>query len=136
MANTLYAKGREALLEGSIDMLTDTIKAVLLSATYVANLLTDQFYSTLVSSGGIIAGPVALSGRSGQAGTFSAANITFPAVSSVLAQGTQLVIYKDTGTTTTSPLIGYINVASGLPVTPDNGDLTFAFPSSQQVFTL
>ena len=35
-----------------------------------------------------------------------------------------LVIYKDTGTESTSPLIMYIDTATGLPVTPNGGDIT------------
>jgi hypothetical protein len=41
------------------------------------------------------------------------------------------VIYKDTGTASTSPLIGYFDVvASGLPVTPNGGNITVTFNAS------
>jgi hypothetical protein len=34
-----------------------------------------------------------------------------------------IVYYKDTGTAGTSPLIAYIDTATGLPVTPNGGDI-------------
>ena len=34
-----------------------------------------------------------------------------------------IVIYKDTGTEATSPLIAYIDTATGLPITPNGGDI-------------
>ena len=34
-----------------------------------------------------------------------------------------IVIYVDTGTEATSPLIAYIDTATGLPITPNGGDI-------------
>ena len=34
-----------------------------------------------------------------------------------------IVIVKDTGTEATSPLIAYIDTATGLPITPNGGDI-------------
>ena len=132
MANSLYAKGREAFLEGTIAALTDTLKLSLLSTAYTPNLSTDQFYS-IVSGGAIVAAGVALSGRSGLAGTLSASNVVFPAVTGSTAS--YLALYKDTGSAATSPLIGLIDTAAGLPITPNGGDITVAW-SNGQIFTL
>ena len=33
------------------------------------------------------------------------------------------MIYKDTGSEATSPLIAYIDTATGLPITPNGGDI-------------
>ena len=33
------------------------------------------------------------------------------------------MIYVDTGTEATSPLIAYIDTATGLPITPNGGDI-------------
>jgi hypothetical protein len=42
-----------------------------------------------------------------------------------------LIIYKDTGTASTSPLIYFVDVAaSGLPVTPNGGNITVQFNAS------
>lgn len=132
MANSLYAKGREAYLEGSIASLTDTLKLALLSTAYTPNLSTDQFFS-IVPGGAIVAAGVALSGRSGSAGTLSASNVLFPSVTGSTAS--YLALYKDTGAAGTSPLIGLIDTATGLPVTPNGGDITVAW-SNGQIFTL
>lgn len=133
MANKLYDKGREAFLEGSIAALTDTLKIALVSsATYTPNFATDQFFN-IIPGGAIIAAGVALTGRTGLAGTLSAANVVFTAVSG--GQAAYIVLYKDTGTPSTSPLIGLIDTATGLPVTPNGGDITVAWASGQ-IFTL
>jgi hypothetical protein len=47
------------------------------------------------------------------------------------------VIYKDTGTAATSPLIAYIDTATGLPVTPNGGDITVTWDNgSNKIFKL
>lgn len=54
MANALYDKYRQADLSWSdaglsaaIDVATDTIKVALVSASYTANMSTDQFFSSV-----------------------------------------------------------------------------------------
>jgi hypothetical protein len=133
MANSLYSKGREAFLEGTIAGLTDTIRLSLFTNTYSPNLSTDQFYSTPLAATSATAGPITLTSVTGSAGTLSAANVVFTSVSGSTSQ--YLILYKDTGTTTTSPLIGLIDTATGLPVTPNGGNITVAWASGQ-VFTL
>lgn len=132
MANSMYAHGRELFLEGGCDALTDTLKISLVTTGYTPNLATDQFYS-IISGGNIVAAGVALSGRTGSAGTLSASNVIFTAVSGSTAS--YIPLYKDTGSSSTSPLLGLIDTASGLPVTPNGGDITVAWASGQ-VFTL
>jgi hypothetical protein len=133
MANRFYDKGIEAFLEGSIAALSDTIKAALVSsASYTPNFATDQ-YLNVIPGGAIIAAGVALTSKTGSAGTLSAANTVWTAVSGSAAA--YICLYKDTGTSSTSPLIGLIDTATGLPVTPNGGDITAAWASGQ-VFTL
>jgi hypothetical protein len=132
MANAFYNKGIEKYLEGSIASLTDTIKVLLATTAYTPALTTDEFHS-IIPGGSITAAGVALTGKTGAAGTLSASNLVFTAVSG--SQSAYLAIYKDTGVSGTSPLIGLIDTATGLPVTPNGGDITVAW-SSGQVFTL
>lgn len=133
MANKFFDHGIEAFLEGSIAATSDTIKAALISsASYTPNYSTDQYYS-VIASGAIIAAGVALSSKTGSAGTLSAANTVWTSVSGTAAA--YIALYKDTGTASTSPLIGLIDTATGLPVTPNGGDITAAWASGQ-VFTL
>lgn len=138
MANSLYAKGRNSFLKGEIASLSDTIKVGLWSTSYTPNLTTDQFFNPAVSTsfsvgGAVIAASVALTTKTASAGTLSADNTLFSAVSGSAAA--YVGLYKDTGTTTTSNLIGLIDTATGLPVTPNGGDITVAW-SSGAIFTL
>ncbi|MNC44515.1 hypothetical protein D3C75_934250 [compost metagenome] len=47
--------------------------------------------------------------------------MTFTAVTGASIEA--IVIYADTGTESTSPLIAFIDTATGLPITPNGGDI-------------
>lgn len=124
MANGLFAKARESFLSQnpSIDLDTDTIKAVLVDhGTDTPVLATDQYLSD-ISAGARIATSGALASKTVTDGVFDAADITFTAVTGASVES--IVIYKDTGSAATSPLIAMIDTATGLPVTPNGGDIT------------
>jgi hypothetical protein len=121
MSNALYDKGRQAFLEGSIAWLTDNIKAVLVTSGYTPSTGTDQFLSD-VPGGDRVATSGNLASKTSTSGVADAADLTFTAVSgSAVAYA---VLYKDTGTAGTSPLILIIDTATNLPVTPNGGDIT------------
>lgn len=136
MANALYAKFKESLLSQnpSVDLDTDTIKVALVSSTYTPNTASNQYYSSV---SGVIGTPATLSGKSVTDGVFDASDITFTSVTST-ATVTQLVLYKDTGTASNSPLIALIDSAtSGLPVTPNGGDITVSWDNgANKIFKL
>jgi hypothetical protein len=70
-----------------------------------------------------------LASKSVTNGTFDAADVTFTSVTGVSVEA--LIIFKDTGTAGTSSLICFIDVAaSGLPVTPNGGNITVTFNAS------
>lgn len=122
MANALYDKGRQGFLDGSIDWDTDTIKAVLIDeGTDVPNLATDQFLSD-IAAGARVATSGALSSKTVTDGVADAADTTFTAVSGATVES--LSLYKDTGVEGTSNLICNIDTATGLPLTPNGGDVT------------
>jgi len=135
MANSLYDKGREAFLTGAINWSSDTIKVVLVDgADYTVNLSTDQYLSD-VPSGARVATSSALGSKTTTAGVADAADVTLTAVTGDPSEA--LVIYKDTGVASTSPLIAYIDTATGLPVTPNGGDITIAWDSgANKIFKL
>jgi hypothetical protein len=133
MSNQLYGLGRELFLEGGIDALTATMALSLFTTAYTPNLTTDQYYSTPYGAVTPTAGPVSLTTVTGALGTLSAANTTFTSVSG--SASAYLVLFKNTGTNSTSPLVGLIDTATGLPVTPNGGNITVAWASGQ-VFTL
>lgn len=121
MANTLYDKARQRFLEGNFNLLTDNVKAYLVdTGSYTPNFTTHEFISD-VSTGARIAGPVLLPNRVTTGGAFDADDITFPSVSGASIEA--IILFKDTGTDGTSPLIAYIDSATGLPITPNGGDI-------------
>jgi hypothetical protein len=121
MSNTLYDKGRQRFLEAQFNWLTDTVKVLLVNtSSYTANFSTHEFLSD-VSAGARVAGPVSLASKTSTGGAADAADITFTAVSGSAIGA--IIIYKDTGTEGTSPLIAYIDTATGLPITPNGGDI-------------
>ena len=132
MANALYDLGRESFLKGEISWSSDNIKTVLVdTATYTVNLATDQFLSD-IALGERVATSANLATKTTVAGAADAADVTFTAVTGDISEA--LVIYQDTGTEGTSRLIAYIDTATGLPVTPNGGDIQVQW--SAPIFTL
>lgn len=136
MANALYPKYKEKLLNpgslGStsgtaVDLSDDTIKIALVdTGTYTYNS-SHEFYSSVSSA--VIGTPQTLASKTVTDGVFDAADVTFTGVTGSSIEA--LVIYKDTGTASTSSLIAYIDVvSSGLPVTPNGGNITLQFNAS------
>lgn len=135
MANALYDKGRQRFLEGQFNWLTDTVKVLMIDqAAYVVNLTTHEFLSD-VSLSARITTPVTLTGKSTTGGAADASDVTFSAVSGPSIEA--LVIYKDTGVEATSPLIAYIDTATGLPITPNGGDIIVTWDNgTNKIFKL
>lgn len=121
MVNALYDKGREAFLNAGVNWSVDDIRVVLADASYVANLATHNFLAD-VPAVNRVAVSGALSAKTSTAGVANAAAITFTAVTG--SPGKALVIYKHTGVEATATLIAYIDVATGLPVTPSGANIT------------
>jgi len=122
MANAIYGIARKKFLDADIDLLADNIKVVLVdTATYTVDIDVDDFLDDIP-----VGERVATSGnfttKTTTLGVFDADNITFSSVSGDVSEA--LVIYKDTGAAATSPLIAFIDSATGLPVTPNGGDIT------------
>lgn len=136
MANALYPKYKEKILNpgtlgssqgDSVDLIDDTIKIALIdTGTYTYS--TAHEYWTSASSA-LVGTAATLGTKSITNGTFDAADPTFTSVTGSSVEA--LIIYKDTGSAATSPLIAYIDVASsGLPVTPNGGNITVTFNAS------
>ena len=137
MANSLYNKARESFLSQNpaIDWDTDTIKVVLVDVgAYTVNLATHQYLSD-IASGARIATSGALTGKTVAAGVADAADVTLAAVTGVSVEA--LVIYKDTGSAATSPLIAYLDTVTGLPFTPSGSDVTIMWDDgANKIFKL
>ena len=121
MANALFDKARQRFLEGQFNWNTDTIKAVLVdTGTYTVNLSAHEFLSD-IGTGARISTSGAFTGKSTAGGAADANDVTFTSVTGASIEA--IVLYKDTGTDSTSPLIAFIDTATGLPITPNGGDI-------------
>lgn len=121
MANALYDKARERFLTGQLNWQTDTIKAVLVtSSAYTVNLTAHEYLSDVSQSARVATSP-AFTNKTTANGAADADDVTFTSVSGSVINA--IVLYKDTGVAGTSPLIAYIDTATGLPITPNGGDI-------------
>jgi hypothetical protein len=128
MANALYPISKKAFLDGGIDLLSNDIRVILVDlADYSYNAAHD--FLDDVPGAARVATSAALGTKSTTAGVFDAADITFSAVTG--DQSEALVIYQHTGTEGTSRLIAFFDTGvTGLPVTPNGGDITITWNAS------
>jgi hypothetical protein len=128
MANALYDPARQLMLKTGIDWdnnSTATFKAILLDTGQYTVDLTNHQYVSSVPAGARIK-TATMTNRSIVSGAADADDTTFtavPAGSGTAAIIEAIALYKDTGNEATSPLIAYIDSATGLPITPNGGDI-------------
>ena len=133
MANALYPLFKQELLKGTsgTDLngsgTTGVYVALVDTADYTYSA-SHQYYSSI--SAGVVGTPVELGSKSFTNGLFDAADSTFTAVSGSTAEA--IVLYrKNAGANTTWALIAYIDTgATGLPVTPNGGDISVVWNAS------
>jgi len=127
MANALYPKGKEKFGSALINLPSDTIKIALIDTGVYTYSSTDEFFSA--ASSAVVGTAVTLASKTITNGVFDADNVTFTSVTGASVEA--LIIYKDTGSAATSPLIMYLDVAaSGLPVTPNGNNIDVQFNAS------
>jgi hypothetical protein len=138
MANAVYPKAKESFISQNpaLDLDTDTIKAALVKITgtgAVSYSASDQYWSAI--SSGLVGTAQTLGTKTVTSGKFSSAAATFTAVSS---SGNTLgvVLYKDTGTGSTSPLIAWYDSGTNVPATPNGGDITVTPDGTNGWFTV
>jgi hypothetical protein len=138
MANAIYPRWKEALLQNSADSdldgsgTTGVYAALVDTGTYTYNS-AHQFYSDL---SGIVGTPQEIGAtKSYTNGTFDGGNVTYTAVSGNTVEA--IVLYRqNAGANTTWRLIAYIDAGvTGLPVTPNGGDITITWDAAG-IFTL
>lgn len=133
MANALYPKWKEQLLQftANNNLSAGTVKVALVTAGYTYSS-TNQFYSSVSAS--VVGTPQTIGSKTFTSGVFDGADVTFTAVSG--AQVVALVIYIDTGSAATSPLVAFIDTGvTNLPVTPNGGDINITW-SASGIFSL
>jgi len=137
MANAIYPKYKEALLNNSADSAltgsgaTGLYVALIDTGTYTFSS-AHQFYSSL---SGIVGTDQEITSPTLVNGTVDGGDVTFPTVAGASAEA--LVLYrKNAGANTTWRLIAYIDTSvTGLPVTPNSGDIIITWNASG-IFTL
>lgn len=125
MSNALYPKWKEQLLQftANNNLSAGTVKVALVTAGYTYSS-ANQFYSSVSAS--VVGTPQTLTSKTFTNGVFDAADVTFTAVSG--SQVVSLVIYIDTGSAATSPLVAFIDTGvTNLPVTPNGGDISITW---------
>lgn len=126
MANSLFASGREGFATAAVNWLTDTIKVTAIdTADDTISLSTDDFFNDVAGAARV--STATLTGKTAAAGVLDSADPTFPAVTG--DQFEALIYWKDTGTESTSRLLIWIDSATGLPLTPNGGEVAVIQPA-------
>lgn len=135
MANALFNKGREGFATGAVNWTSDDIRVILIDVQdYTVNLATHDFLDDIPVAARV-AVSASLTGKTATDGIVDAADVTFTAVTG--DQSEALVIYKHTGTESTSRLLAYMDTATGLPVTPNGGNITVTWDNgTNKIFKL
>lgn len=124
MANALFDPGRESFLRGEIAWQTADIREVLVDLADYTPSMAHQFLSS-IPSGARVATSASLTGKTTTAGVADANDPVFPGATGDQAEA--IVGYVHTGSDATARLIYYIDSATGLPVTPNTGDINHVF---------
>jgi hypothetical protein len=128
MANAIYPKFKEALLDGltNIDINDGTVKVALVdTGTYTYNAAHD-FYDDVT---GVVGTPQTIANTTVTNGLFDGDDVTFTAVAGATVEA--LIIYIDTGSAATSRLVAYIDTGvTNLPVTPNGGNIGITWNAS------
>jgi hypothetical protein len=128
MANALYPKWKEQLLQftANNNLSAGTVKVALVTAGYTYSA-ANQFYSSVSAS--VVGTPQTIGSKTFTDGVFDGGNVTFTAVTG--SQVVALVLYIDTGSAATSPLVAFLDTGvTNLPVTPNGGDITITWNAS------
>jgi hypothetical protein len=138
MSNALYPLWKQELLKGTSNALLNSTEgttgvfcALVDTGTYTYSA-AHQFYSSL---SGVVGTDQEILTKTQTGGTFDGADLTYTAVTGASAEA--LVLYrKNAGANTTWPLIAFIDTGvTGLPVTPNSGNITVTW-SASGIFTL
>lgn len=124
-----YGRAGAKFAAGDIDLLVDTIRVAMLDNTHTPNLDTHEFWSAVsadevtgtgyTAEGAVLASIAAGTYDSTNNQTpFTAADTVWDATGGALT-GRYAVVYKDTGTPSTSPLISLVDFEADVTATND-----------------
>lgn len=128
MANALYPKFKEQALQGGVNLSSGNIKAVLVDLADYTYDAADEFLSD-VPAAARVATSGNLASKTFSNGVFDSADPSFTAVTGDVSEA--LILFIDTGTPGTSRLIAFYDTGvSGLPVTPNSGNISVTVNAS------
>lgn len=134
MANALYDPARESFLRGEIAWQTADIREVLVDLADYTPSMAHQFLSSIPVAARV-ATSASLTGKTTTAGVADANDPVFAGATGDQAEA--IVGYVHTGSDATARLIYYIDSATGLPVTPNTGDINHVFSNgADRIFRL
>jgi hypothetical protein len=129
VATTVTSKARDLFRDGDLDWVAHTIKCVLLSSTYTFSTAHD-YLDDVTTTARLTT--VTLTTTTVSGGYADASDATTSAVTAGHTI-TQLMIYRDTGLETSSPIICHINTksdGSALAQATDGGTVTVRWPNT------
>lgn len=127
MANALYSKTLEQMLQGGINLLSADVKVVLVDTADYTFSAAHEFLDD-VPAAARVATSGNLANKTATNGLFNADNAVFPSVTGDEAEA--LIVYIDTGDEATSRLIAYLDTGqTGLPITPNGNNITLTIAS-------
>jgi hypothetical protein len=134
MANALYPKWKEAIINGSSNAdlngsgTTGVYVALVDAGTYTYSA-SHEFYSSLSGIGGTDQEIGAT--KTYTNGVFDGADITFPSVAGTVTYEALVIYVKNAGANTTWRLVAYIDTnVTNLPVTSNGGNITVTWNAS------
>lgn len=128
MANAIYPKFKQAQLDADSDIDVDdgTLKVALIDTGAYTYSAAHDFYDDLA---GVVGTPQTIANTTVVDGLLDGDDVTFSAVSGNTVEA--LVIFIDTGNVATSRLVAYLDTGyTGLPVTPNGGDIAINWHAS------
>jgi len=119
LANAIYPAFKAGILQGTWNLSSANIKVALVDSAVYTYSSAHDFFNDVAS---VVANSGNLGTKTFTGGVFDSADPTFTAVTGAVSE--QLILYLDTGTAATSPLIAFYDTGvTGLPVTPNSGDI-------------
>lgn len=135
--STLYLKGIEQMALGNINWETDTIKLKYMTTTYTPSSTTESFLADVSASEASGAPTETLAGKDVRIDTvnnrveFDADDVT---ETGITCTTNKFIIYKDTGSSATSPLIACVDITEGT-LSPIGGTLAVTF-NAEGIFSI
>jgi hypothetical protein len=129
MANALYPLWKEQLLQftANNNLSAGTVKVALIDTGTYTYSAAHQFYSSATAAA--VGTPQTIGSKTFTNGVFDGADVTFTTVTGSTVEA--LILYIDTGSAATSPLVAYIDTSvTGLPVTPNGGNIAITWNAS------